>query len=306
MESSRRILVIGATGLVGQPVARALLDSGYGVRVMSTRPEAARETFDARFEIVHGDITDPSTLPAALEGCHGVHLGVSSSAGAQGADAVEHLGAANVTRAALDAGIERIIFVSGSTAFPENSSNPGVKAKLDAEREIVESGLPYTIFCPTWFMESMTRFINGTKASAFGKFRHPWHWIAADDFARMVVRAFELPEAAGRRLFAHGPDALTLLEAFERYRVIVEPELNVRTTPLWQLRIIATLTRRPAIKRIIPFMRYMSRTPEGGDPTEANELLGAPETTLDDWLRAILEAKRIAANVGEEEESCRT
>jgi hypothetical protein len=31
-------------------------------------------------------------------------------------------------------------------------------------------------------------------------------------------------------------------------------------------------------------MAYFDKVGEMGDPTEANQLLGAPETTLDEWI----------------------
>jgi hypothetical protein len=34
-------------------------------------------------------------------------------------------------------------------------------------------------------------------------------------------------------------------------------------------------------------MGYFDKTPETGDPTEANQILGAPSTTLDDWMKSL-------------------
>ena len=280
------ILVIGGTGLVGMPVARALHEAGYCVRILSRHPERARELFPSPFEVVAGDVTDPESLRHALDGCIGVHVSISGGMRPEDLERIEHHGTANVVQAAKEAKVRRITYVSGSTIFPENAWFPFAKAKLEAEGVIRRSGVPYTIFCPTWFMESLPRFVRDDRAMVLGTFRFPWHWVAADDFARMVVRAYGTPEAEGKRLFIHGPEAYTLEEALERYCRIVHPEVRVSVIPFWMVRLIAFLARRPQIKAAIPFMRYMAKVPEGGDPTEANELLGAPTTTLEAWARA--------------------
>ena len=62
-------LVTGATGFVGSAVARVLLDEGNDVRVM-VRPTSRRENLaDLDVEICEGDLTDPTSLRAALIGC---------------------------------------------------------------------------------------------------------------------------------------------------------------------------------------------------------------------------------------------
>ncbi len=281
-----RILVAGGTGAIGAPVARSMHAAGYTVRILTRRPDEARESFPQPFEIVEGDVLDPSTLGPALDGCAGLHISVSPG----GSPRLEREGTGNLVAAAADARVERITYVSGSTALSENAWFPMTRAKLDAEDAIRESGLPYTVFCPTWFMETLPGFIRGKRAMVFGKFRNPWHWVSADDFARMAVRAYSEPRTIGAKLFIHGPEEYTLIQALKRYCATLAPQARVKVIPLWVLRSIAFLARRPQIGAIVPFMSYMSRVPEGGDPTEANDLLGAPTTTLADWIHERLSA----------------
>jgi uncharacterized protein YbjT (DUF2867 family) len=56
------ILVIGGTGLLGQPVARHLLEAGFQVRVVTRDQEKAQRVFDGSFEILAGDPTDASLV----------------------------------------------------------------------------------------------------------------------------------------------------------------------------------------------------------------------------------------------------
>ena len=64
---THKILVIGATGMLGEPVARQLKATGFDVRVLTRSAEKARARFGEDYEIFTGDVEDP----AALETAHG-------------------------------------------------------------------------------------------------------------------------------------------------------------------------------------------------------------------------------------------
>ncbi len=60
------------------------------------------------------------------------------------------------------------------------------KRKYYAGQAIIGSGIPHTIFCPTRFMEVLPKYVQKNKAFVFGKQPNLYHFIAADDYARMV------------------------------------------------------------------------------------------------------------------------
>jgi hypothetical protein len=99
----------------------------------------------------------------------------------------------------------------------------------------------------------------------------------------MVATAYGKPEAAGRELFLWGPEALTMEEALRRYCGHRAPHARVTHVPFWLAALIARLQRRVELKAVLPFLRYCERVEEAGSPEEANRLLGAAETTLDEW-----------------------
>ena len=62
-------LVTGATGFLGSAVARALLDAGHAVRVL-TRPGADTRNIEGLdVEPTTGDLTDRASLEKAARGC---------------------------------------------------------------------------------------------------------------------------------------------------------------------------------------------------------------------------------------------
>jgi NADH dehydrogenase len=276
------ILVAGGTGMLGEPVARRLCQEGWRVRILTRAPEAARVRFGPEFELVGGDVDDPQSLETAMQGCAGVHI---SLYGGSDVD-LERRGAAALAETAAKLGVERITYLSGASVFEENCWYPGTRARFEAEVAIRQTGVPYTIFCATWFMEALHRFVRGNAALLMGQQPHPIHWVAAADFADMVARAYALPETRNKRLFVHGPEAYTLGQALERFCAIAHPQARLINMPFWMADLFAALGNRSELKAALPFFRYASQVREGGDPTEANTLLGAPTTTLEQWSHA--------------------
>lgn len=279
------ILVVGATGMLGEPVARQLQKDGYTVRVLAQNPAAAKKKLGESFEIIKGNVEDIAVMEKALDGCFGVHINLRGGPRAERFYRVEHIGTANVVAAAVKMGVQHLTYLSSAAAFEENAWFPSVGAKLQAEAEIRKSGIPHTIFCATHFMESLPLYIRGKRASIIGKQPRPLHWIAAGDYAKAVSKAFRLPEARNKRLFVYGPEALTMREALEKYCSIVRPEIKVASTPIWLLSLMAKASFNAELRFIAELMNFFENTAEGGDPAEANAALGTFTTTLEQWCK---------------------
>jgi uncharacterized protein YbjT (DUF2867 family) len=285
----KTILVMGGTGTLGAPVARGLKASGFGVRVMTRDLKNARQMFDHTFDLFAGDPTDPDCLEEALEGCSGIHISLPPEVEQQVAD--------NVARLAARRRVERISYISGATVAQENRWFPMVNGKFLAEQAIRESGIPYTIFCPTWVMEILPKFVNQGRVAVFGKQPCPYHWVAAEDLARMVATAYELPEAGNKRLWIHGPEPIRMQEALQRYCTKFHPEIKqVSSMPFWLVNLLAAFTHSQELKSVGAMMSYFEKVGEMGDPSEANHVLGAPEITLGCWLDRESQPQKELAN----------
>jgi hypothetical protein len=237
----------------------------------------ASKLFDSSFEIVAGDPIDTSCLEEALDSCYGVHISLPAEVEQQVAEMVAKLAAKH--------GVERISYISGATVAEENRWFPVVNRKFLAEQAIREGGVPSTIFCPTWFMESLPLFVVQGRASIPGKQPYPYHWVAADDYARMVSTAYGLAEAANRRFIVHGPEAIGIHEALRRYCAVFHPDIRqVSTLPFWLVKLLAALTGNQELKSAGELMAYFDKVGEGSNPASIDSILGVPTTTLDRWL----------------------
>ena len=277
---TNRILVLGGTGMFGKPTAQQLKADGFTVRLLARDVEKARNIFPDGYEIMAGDVTDLASLEKAMAGCNGVHISIGG--------AVDQLSAENVAALAPGLGVEHISYISGATVAEKNRWFPMVAQKLEAEKVIRSSGVAYTIFCPTWPMEQLARFAQDGKPALIGKQPHPVHFFAVPDLAHMVSKAFQLAEARNQRFYVYGPQAMTLKTALERYCAVFYPQVKkIGVMPVWLVKMIAALSGNEMFKFAANLMAYFDKTPEVGDPAEANRILGAPATTLEAWMETL-------------------
>jgi uncharacterized protein YbjT (DUF2867 family) len=273
----KRILVLGGTGLLGKPTAYQLKADGFQVRILARDVKKAQSMFDDSFEIVHGDVTDISSLEKAMTGCYGVHISVGGS--------VDQVSAENVAELATHLDVERISYISGATVAEKNRWFPMVAQKLEAEKAIQNCGVAFTIYCPTWPMEQLVRFARNGKPSLIGKQPLPVHFFAAQDLARMISKSYQLAEAQNKRFYVYGPEAMTMKTALERYCARFYPEVKkISVMPIWLAKFLGTLTGNEMLKYASDLMAYFDKSAEVGDSSEANAILGTPGTTLDAWM----------------------
>jgi hypothetical protein len=123
-----------------------------------------------------------------------------------------------------------------------------------------------------------------------GRHPHPYHWIAAADYARLVAKAYTTPETANKTLYACGPQALSMRQALEIFRREKHPESRLVSLPIWLAHIFARLGGRRELQSALPFFKYCEQVKIilAGSPDETYALLGAPPTTLETWCRATL------------------
>ena len=270
-----KTLVIGASGLLAGPVIRQLDRAGFALRLFSRSVQPGM--FENEYEIVNGDLFNPADLENAVEGCDAIHISISGT---------DELKAAEViTAMALKKGIRLISMVSGATCREENRWFEPTDKKFRAEQLLMGSGIPYLIFRPTWFYESLGLMVRNGKAMIPGEQPHPYHFVAADDFGRMVARAFGDRDTWNRTYYVYGPERHLMKDLLERYVGRLHPEIKkVSVTPIFMLRMIGILTGKPVLKEVAALFSYFQKVEEPVIPEEQLDLLGRPELTFEDWL----------------------
>jgi dihydroflavonol-4-reductase len=168
-----KVFVTGGTGFIGGHVIRALRARGDEVRALVRNPDKGRPLAELGCELVSGSLESRAAIASGMEGCdaaiHGAavyEVGIPESEHRAMYEA-NVLGTENVLRAALDAKVPKVVYISTVAAFgnthgevvDESYEHPGgsftsyyeetkVEAHRLAKRLIAEEGLPCVIVQP--------------------------------------------------------------------------------------------------------------------------------------------------------------
>lgn len=270
-----KILVIGASGMLACPVIRKLEEASFGLRLFSRSVNPSM--FVNEYELMQGDLFRPADLEPAMEGCSAIHISISNLDEAKATEAI--------LEAAKKKGIRRISMVSGCTVSQENRWAGFIDRKYRAEQMIISSGIPYFIFRCTWFFESLEMLVRNGKATILGKQPHSWHWLSAEDFGKMVARAYSERGDESGIYYAFGPEKATMKELLEAYCLEFYPEISkVSEVPIAMLRAIALLTGNRKLRFATALFSYFEKVTEPEIPEEELGQLGRPEMDFRRWI----------------------
>ncbi len=232
------ILVVGATGTLGGLVTQRLLAQGQPVRVLVRGTRVASKLASAGVEFVRGDLKDPASLAAAVEGVDAVVTTANSAlrGGADSAESVDRVGNRSLIDAARQAGVGHFVFVSALGATVD-SPVPFLRAKSETEAHLRASGMPYTIVAPNVFMDIWVRAVVGAPARAGqpvvlvgeGERRHSL--VAIRDVAAFIVAAVAHPAALDQYLPIGGPTAVSWRDVVAAYETALGRPIALRFVP---------------------------------------------------------------------------
>ncbi len=200
------ILVTGGTGTLGRHVVIRLLDAGRDVRVLSRR---ARPALDGA-EVINGDLGTGAGVDQAVAGVGAIVHCASSNKG----DVATTTTLVGV--AAAQPRPPHLVYISIVGA--DRVSFGYLGAKLQCERIIAESGLPWTLLRATQFYDLV---LSGAKSLARLPVvpvpaRFPVQPVDADEVAARLVD-LALAEPAGRVADMGGPEVISFADLLRRY-----------------------------------------------------------------------------------------
>ena len=287
------ILVVDGTGTQGGNVARALLQRGYRVRILSRNPSspAALLLQNQGAEIIQGDLGQPASLLPVMNN-------VTALFSAQYSDpadsSIEVRNTVNMVQEALKAGVQQVIHTSviGTNIFPRWSKSTFLTTvwenKYKVEELIRHGGFNnWTILHPSFFMENFAEPLSRFMAPElkFGKLfgvLHPDTPIklnCGEDTARFALEGFEKPalfqakdiNIAGDEL-SMKDIALILSEVLERN--IVYEEVTKEEG-----------IRRGLFEGTVHSHQWMNEVPGFGFDIQETKKYGLPMTSLLTWIK---------------------
>jgi uncharacterized protein YbjT (DUF2867 family) len=248
------VLVTGATGFVGPHVVHALRARELPVRALVRDPKRASRLAAWGAEFVQGDITDLTSVRAAVTDVDSiVHLVAIIKGSRADFERVMAQGTRDLVTAAREAGVRRFVLAS-ALGLNERSKDtvPYFNAKWEMERAVNESGLEHVIFRPSFIFGKdggvlptfvrLARFAPVTPIIGPGTQRLQPIWV--EDVAEYYARAIDLPAAANRTFEIGGPDAPTWNEFWDRLKRAVGARRPSVHVPFAMMRLQAALTEK--------------------------------------------------------------
>lgn len=195
MATNRTITVFGATGKVGRSLVDRLLAVGARVRAVTRDPDAAGLPDGA--QVVRGDLLEPATLPAAVDGADAAFLLWPSFDAVGAAEAVT----------VLAAHVPRIVYLSADVA------ESGVWGEV--ERLVRGSGVEWTFLRAGGFAGNTLGWAEQIRTT--GVVREPYgragrSLVHERDLAASAVQALTTDEYVGATPVLTGPETLTQVE----------------------------------------------------------------------------------------------
>ena len=267
-----RVTVFGGSGFLGRQIVRRLADEGAAVRVAVRHPERAAflTGTGAAGEItaVYADVWDEASVGPAVDGAEAVvnTVGHYVERGRASFAAIHGQGAMQVARAAAQAGVRRLVHISGIGADPASAS-PYVRARGIGERLVREAFPEATILRPSVLFGPEDAFLNRLAGLArvmpalplFGSGATKLQPVYVRDVAEAVARALATPAAQGQVYELGGPRIYTykelvrlVLAQIGRKRLLVPIPFVV-----WELlaALVAPLPHRPVSRDQVILMK---------------------------------------------------
>lgn len=204
------VLVAGATGKTGSRVVAELQARGFPVRAFVRNAAKAAERLGPEVEVAVGDLRDPTSIAAALDGVGAIINAAGSGVPAADDNMPEHVdfeGARNLAEAAAAAGVDHHVLVSSQGVTHDDHAlnrmfNNILVWKRKGEEAVTASGVAYTIVRPGGLNDEP----GGIQKIAFdqGDKSEQGRIISRTDVARVCVAALEHDDARNKVFEIHG------------------------------------------------------------------------------------------------------
>jgi uncharacterized protein YbjT (DUF2867 family) len=278
-----KVAVIGATGRLAPVVINEIIQNNFTVRALVRNKEKALKLLPTQVEIVEADLEDVNSLTQGLKGVDYVYLNLSTEF-PDSKFQPEYDGVKNIIEACEKNSIKRILKLSGLGAYRKDFVQGKTifinEIRIKGHELMKHSKIPCTLFHATWFMESLPMmFQQGNKLNGFKPVNHPLYWIAAKDYAKMVVQALKQNTNENKDYIIQGNEPVTMHDALIRYAKTFSPALKVAEAPIGVLKFIGIFS--PKFKTIGMMGEYFKDFKEEFVAEETWKELGKPIHTIE-------------------------
>ncbi|MBN2274589.1 MAG: SDR family oxidoreductase [Bacteroidales bacterium] len=275
------ILVIGATGMLGNEICRRLRKEDNPVRAMvreTSDPVKVNKLQELGVEIVRGDLRKSSTFKPVLRDVTTVITTASSMPFSYVPNEndpllVDRNGMISLVDESRLAGVTRFIYTSFSGQI--DLDFPLRNAKRAVEQNLQNNGMVYTILRPSCFMEAWLSPMVGfdaanAKVRLCGEGTKPLSYISLFDVAWFAVESLKNPYARNAVLELGGPEKLSQLDAVKIFEELSGKKFEIEHVPVEALSSQLQSAADPMEKSFAGLMLCVAN----GDPIDMRNTLG--------------------------------
>jgi NADH dehydrogenase len=283
------VLVAGASGQLGQVIAKKLLAAGVPVRALARHREKLAPLSALGAEIAATDLLD---LAGLTEACRGVSQIVATANNNMGKGAtspmrIDLTAYQNLCAAARNTGVRRLLYVSFRGVAPDVEVDI-FRLKWYIEDAIRRSLVPHVILRPTAFMDIWIDELiaggirkNGVTV-LFGDGRAVANYIAVKDVAEFVVKILAREDVVNEHVEIGGPSNIS----FNDLATLVERRLGSsgkrRHVPVLAMKLLSRVVKpfNEVAARMMTLGHYAATrsVPFPGWKNAADRFGVAPET----------------------------
>lgn len=281
---SKKITVIGATGMIGIPVTYELIKAGFEVTALVRNIEKAKQIFPIGVIFVKGDIQNINDISNALKNADAVYINISTTASDKENEFNPEIGGLdNILSALKTSSVKQVAYLSSFLARNYTGNWWVMNAKKQGITKIKNCGIPYSIFYPSNFMENFKGGMkDGKKINTIGKSTEKAWWIAGEDFGKQVANALKAEKSLSREYPVQGLEGLTMTEASKVYADNYTSEkLGVANLPMGMAKFLALFIK--PLKFVVPLMQVMNSNKETFEAQKTWNELGKPTITLNQF-----------------------
>jgi len=285
----QKILFIGASGMLGKPVALELMRAGFPVTFLARDVEKMKKLFP-NAAVVKGDVFDITSLEAAMAGQEIVYLNLSvAQSSKKNEPQPEREGIKKVIDAAHKTSVKRIVYLSSLIKNYEGMNGFkwwAFEIKHAAVNAIKKSGLNYSIFYPSTFMECLDKqMLQGTRIMLAGKSEAPMWFIAAKDYGVQVAWAMKKAGDSNQEYVVQGLEPFTSDEAAKVFIENVKSKITIMKAPLAPLKYLGIFNQR--MNYAYHICEALNKYPEKFESQNTWDDLGKPSTTLAEYIASL-------------------
>ena len=285
----KKILVIGASGLLARPVVRQLLQEGYDLTLGGRDSKKLNELFPG-VKAIEVDVLNKDGLAAVFKGQEIIHMNFSVAQNSRSTDPQpEREGVANVIEVARQTGINRLSYLSSLIKDYEGMNGFHwwvFKIKNAAIGRLKESGIPYSIFYPSTFMETFDgQTLRGNKIMLGSGSRAKMWFIAGKDYAKQVARAFQIAGNQNQEYNVQGLEGYNFDEAAKIFIGNYKKPLKIMKAPVGVLKFLGNFNQK--INYGYHILEALNKYPEEFVSEKTWVELGKPSVTIADYSRSL-------------------